>query len=86
MHIIALSVFVVHLLCRKQRNLHDKLNMSAQTALRSLLAELVDDAAKDRADEAPEAWAALEKFARYCNCPLFKHLDLGSPIIQNPKV
>lgn len=38
--------------------------MSIQSALRSLLGELLDDGSKDRGEEAPEAWAALEKFAR----------------------
>ena len=38
--------------------------MSAQVALRAHLNELLDSAAKDRADEAPEAWANLEKLVR----------------------
>ena len=38
--------------------------MSAQVALRAHLNELRDNAAKDRADEAPEAWANLEKLVR----------------------
>lgn len=38
--------------------------MSAQVALRAHLNELLDNAAKDRADEAPEAWANLEKLVR----------------------
>jgi len=38
--------------------------MSVQSTLRSLLGQLLDNGSKDRAEEAPEAWAALEKFAR----------------------
>ena len=38
--------------------------MGAQVALRAHLNELLDNAAKDRADEAPEAWANLEKLVR----------------------
>ena len=38
--------------------------MSAQVALRAHLNELLDNAAKDRVDEAPEAWANLEKLVR----------------------
>ena len=38
--------------------------MNSQVALRAALNELLDDAAKDRADEAPEAWANVEKLIR----------------------
>ena len=68
--------------CRKHETLQNDLDitpMSAQTVLRSLLAELVDNAAKDRADEAPEAWAALEKFARCYTCPSIPIASQGWP-------
>lgn len=38
--------------------------MSAQVALKAHLNALLDNAAKDRAEEAPEAWANLEKIVR----------------------
>jgi hypothetical protein len=38
--------------------------MSSERILRALLAEVLDNAARDRVDEAPEAWGALEKFIR----------------------
>lgn len=42
--------------------------MSAQVALRAHLNALLDNAAKDRAEEAPEAWANLEKIVRLVSC------------------
>lgn len=42
--------------------------MSAQVALRAHLNALLDNAAKDRAEEAPEAWANLEKTVRLVFC------------------
>ena len=59
--------------------------MSAQVALRAYLNDLLDNAAKDRADEAPEAWANLEKLVRSGSpIPLSpKHLIL---VIQQPPV
>ena len=42
--------------------------MSAQVALRAHLNALLDNAAKDRAEEAPEAWANLEKIVRLVFC------------------
>ncbi len=38
--------------------------MSAQVTLRAQLNALLDNAAKDVADETPEAWANLEKIVR----------------------
>ena len=38
--------------------------MSAQVILKTHLNVLLDNAAKDRAEEAPEAWANLEKIVR----------------------
>ncbi len=38
--------------------------MSAQVILKAHLNALLDNAAKDRAEEAPEAWANLEKIVR----------------------
>ena len=54
--------------------------MSAQVALRAYLNELLDNAAKDRADEAPEAWGNLEKLVRSESHILLcrKTLTLGS--------
>ena len=42
--------------------------MSAQVALVAHLNALLDNAAKDRAEEAPEAWANLEKIVRLVFC------------------
>ena len=38
--------------------------MAAQVTLRLLLGELLDASASGRVDEAPEAWANLEKLVR----------------------
>lgn len=43
--------------------------MAAQSVLRSLLGELLDCAAGGRAEEAPEAWASLEKHIKCRTCP-----------------
>ena len=49
--------------------------MSAQVTLRAHLNALLDNAAKDRAEEAPEAWANLEKIVRLVFCiPVTLHI------------
>ena len=42
--------------------------MAAQSVLRSLLGELLDCAAGGRAEEAPEAWASVEKHIKWRTC------------------